>query len=77
MAEVGRPVEAESEAPLTPLGLVNLAHRLAHELRLRLGEQSNLVVLNAPPTQQEICDALFDVSNATQKALIANNCPGV
>lgn len=62
---------------ISDLDIVNHARELAHKLKLRAGIASKFVAMVEQPTQQQICDALFDVAQATQKALIANNCAGV
>ncbi len=75
MAESKKPTRTE-EPPMSNAELISHARRLTAELQRRKGA---VVVMSAPnePTQSEVCAALFDVAQATQKALIDNNCPGV
>lgn len=68
---VGKP------ARVTDMDFVNQARTFAHHCKIRSGKASQLALLNVPPTQQEICDSLFDLAQATQAALTANNCAGV
>lgn len=62
MAEVEAPIE------MTDAELIAHCDRLTAELNRR-----KLANLNGQPDQEK-CRALYDVSNAAQEALIANNC---
>lgn len=75
MAAIEAPIDGAPE-PMSNSELIAHCQRLTQELKRRQGAALVMVAPNEP-TQSEVCAALFDVSQATQAALIANNCPGV
>ena len=70
MAAIGAPIEG-IPGPMTDAQLIAHCEQLTTELKRR--EQEN----DHGQPDQEKCRVLFDVAEATAKALIANNCPGV
>lgn len=71
MAAVGAPIEG-APGPMSDEELIAHCAQLTRELQRR-------ELANEPPAsnQAAVCRALFDVAEATSRALIANNCPGV
>jgi hypothetical protein len=71
MAEIGAPIEG-APGPMSNEQLIEHCAQLTAELQRR-----ELASEPPQPDQAAVCRALFDVAEATQRALIANNCPGV
>jgi hypothetical protein len=70
MAAITEPVDG-TPGPMTDEELVAHCNQLTTELKRRAASNEH------GQSNEAKCRALFDVSNAVQEALIANNCPGV
>ena len=69
MAEGKKRNQQKPAESMTDKQLISFAGQLTTELQRR--------VAGAAPGDPAVCAAIFDVIAAAQKALIANNCPGV